>query len=236
MSMKRLAVIGAMILALVMGVCARAEERGVPFNGVILDGDRQPVKKVRVYTFDRNYYATSDKQGRFGLTDVAPTDTLTLLVGKKTVVRIPVEGRKSMRIILGDDYTMRSAVEDDSLVNLGYGYVKRREYTGSGSGISGELLRRSGATNLLQALAGKVAGLTVTPDGQVQMRGQRSLLFSSQPLFMVDGMEVETLDNVNVYDVDHVEVLKSAPQYGMRGANGAILVTTISFGNKKGRR
>lgn len=234
--MKLYGIICAMILALGMALCARGEETGVPFNGVILDADRQPVKKVRVYTFDRNYYATSDKLGRFGLTDVAPDDTLTLVVDKKTTVRIPVEGRKSLRIVLGDNHTMKTAVEDDSLVNLGYGYVKRREYTGSGSGISGELLRRSGATNLLQALAGKVAGVTVTPDGQVQIRGQRSLLFSNQPLFMVDGMEVETLDNINIYDVDHVEVLKNAPQYGMRGANGAILVTTISFGTKSRRR
>ena len=50
---------------------------------------------------------------------------------------------------------------------------------------------------------------------------------------MVDGTQVESLDFVSVYDVEHVEVLKSAPQYGMRGANGAILVTTRGATRKK---
>jgi len=214
---------------------AHADE---PFNGLILDSALQPVNKVRVYISDPNRYARSDKKGRFGLTDVQPNDTITLEFSKKKTVRIPVDGRKSLKIILATDQSIAEATQDDELVNTGYGYVKRREFTGVSSGISGETLRRSGHHNLLEALSGLVAGLTISrQDGRLvpNIRGQRSLMLSNEPLYIVDGTIVDSLDFVSVYDVDHVEVLKDASQYGSRGANGAILVTTNTGAMKKKR-
>lgn len=223
------------VIMLSIGSSAVADE---PFNGLILNENMTPVKKVKVYTTDEARYATTDKKGRFGLTDVAPTDTLTLVFKKnKKRVRIPVEGRKSMKIILRGDNEVNSASQDDELVNLGYGYVKRREFTGVSSGISGEQLRRTGQRNLLAALRGLVPGLNITDQGNgemdVNIRGQRSFLLSSTPLFLVDGVQVSSLDFISIYDVDHVEVLKDASQYGARGANGAILVTTKGAALKK---
>ncbi|MDE6417684.1 MAG: TonB-dependent receptor plug domain-containing protein, partial [Duncaniella sp.] len=173
-------------------------------------------------------------------TNILPNDTLTFDFGKKQIIRIPVDGRKSMKIIL-DLNGNPTATQDDELVNTGYGYVKRREFTGSSNGISGETLRRSSQTNLLEALSGMVAGLTISrQNGRLvpYIRGQRSLLLSNEPLYIVDGSEVENLDFLNVYDVDHVEVLKDASRYGAKGANGAILVTTTTYaaGNKGKRK
>lgn len=203
-----------------------------PFNGLILHNDNNPAKKVRVYVDDNSRYALSDKKGRFGLTDVSADDTLTLELGRKRTIRIPVEGRKSMKIIL-DGNAVAQSMEDDELVNLGYGYVKRREHTGVSSGISGDRLRQTGQRDILKALSGLVAGLNITQvngETDVNIRGQKSLVMSNTPLFIVDGTQVSSLDFVSVYDVESVEVLKDASIYGSRGANGAILVTT------KGRR
>lgn len=202
----------------------------VPFNGLILDRELKPVKKVRVYVKNPKRYATSDKQGRFGLTDVAPDDTLTLVLSKKEKLRIPVDGKASMKIILAGDGSAESEY-DEEIANTGYGYVKRREYTGVSSGISGDVLRRTGHRDILGALKGMVPGLSITGSSgsyTVTIRGEKSLMLSSEPLYLVDGVQVNSLDFVSIYDVDHVEVLKDAAQYGSRGANGAILVTTKS--------
>ena len=216
------------IAAMVSGATSVASAEDVPFNGLILDMAMKPVNKVKVYVNDPNYFARSDKQGRFGLTNISPADTLTFEFGGKRKARVPVDGRKSLKIIVDTDGNA-TATQDDDLVDTGFGYVKRREYTGSSNGLKGETLRRSGRTNLLEALSGMVAGLTVTQVGGrlvPNIRGQRSLTLSNEPLYIVDGSEVESIDNISVYDVEHVEILKDASRYGMKGANGAILVTT----------
>ncbi|MCM1137556.1 MAG: TonB-dependent receptor plug domain-containing protein [Duncaniella sp.] len=200
-----------------------------PFNGLILDIAMKPVKKVKVYVKDPKKYATTDKKGRFGLTNVNPNDTLTLVFKNKEEVRIPVDGRKSVKILLTDNFDVAEYSQDDELVNLGYGYVKRREFTGVSNGISGDRLRATGQRSVIRALAGLVPGLNVNNvygEPEVTIRGQRSFMLSNAPLYLVDGVQVESLDMISVYDVDHVEVIKDASQYGARGANGAILVTT----------
>lgn len=228
-------ILAAIALAFSLSAAPRED---VPFNGLILDAALKPINKVKVYVNDPNYAARSDKQGRFGLTNILPTDTLTFEFPSKETARIPVAGRKSLKVIL-DLNNGPIATQDDDLVNTGYNYVKRREFTGSGSGLKGETLRRSGRTYLLEALSGMVAGLTVTSrDGRLvpNIRGMRSLTLSNEPLYIVDGSEVESLDNITVYDVEHVDILKEASRYGMRGANGAIIVTTTFSQSPKNNR
>lgn len=205
-------------------------EEDIPFNGLLLDNSLQPVKKAKIYVKNPKRYASTDKQGRFGLTNVQPDDTITIELKKKQKISIPVEGRKSLKIVLANEIGITPKTEyDEEIANTGYGYVKRREYTGVSSGISGEQLRATGQRDILGALKGLVAGLTITGSSgnySVNIRGQKSLMLSSEPLYLVDGVQTNSIDHISLYDVDHVEVLKDASQYGSRGANGAILVTT----------
>lgn len=227
-----------LVMSLMMSIAVFADDR--PFNGVILNSELKPVKNVRVYLNDANYYSLTDKEGRFGLTNILPDDTLTLRISKKQIIRIPVNGRQSMRIILAAD-DKADAQQDDELVNFGFGYVKRREFTGSSSGISGETLRRTGKNDILSALAGLVTGLKISVDqdngGKVtaNIRGAQTSdltpgAFSkdASPAFFVDGIQVPSLEFMSVNDVDHVEVVKDASLYGLQGASGVILVTTKS--------
>ncbi len=208
--------------------------QGVPFNGLVTDVMGNPLRNVKVYVVSDHIYSRSDKKGRFGLTDVQPNDTLHLRY-KKLYYAIPVDGRKSITIKLGDQIDP-VAHEDEELVNWGYGYVKKRESLEVSNGISGEELIHMGQTNLLAALQGRVPGLNIGPsymgqDPKVTMRGINSINAPQTPLYIVDGVEVESLEFINVYDVDRVEVLKEASIYGVRGSNGAIIVTT-----KRGKR
>lgn len=203
----------------------QAQEKNVPFNGIVTDVADTPIKGVRIWIKTENIYARTDKKGRFGLTNVHPTDTLHVKY-KKLYYAFPVEGRKSIRIKLGDQHQIS---EDDELANIGYGWVSHRERTIPTSGISGEELIKSGKTNLLEALQGKVAGLSIhytNGKPRALIRGMGTISNETDPLFLIDGSVVDNLDFLNVYDVEHVEVLKDASIYGSRGANGAILVTT----------
>lgn len=205
------------------------EQKAVPFNGVVADILGQPLKGAKVWVVDPNYYTTTDKKGKFGLTNVQPTDTLHVKY-KKQLYLIPVDTMKSVRVRLGDElkYEVR---QDEELVNTGFGFVKRRESCNSSTGISGEVLVRTGRIDLMEALQGLVPGLTII-NGKAVIRGLATIYGSSDPIYIVDGVEVETLSYVNVYSVDRVEVLKDANLYGAKGANGAILVTTKRGGSK----
>lgn len=198
-----------------------------PFNGMVQDVLGQPMRNVKIWVTNDRQYTMSDRKGRFGLTDVKATDTLHIKY-KKQRYDIAVEGRKSMRIMIADEPRVE---EDQELVDMGYGFVRRREYTGVSNYISGEELRNTGRGSLLAALQGRVPGLNVVTgpfpsDERVSMRGITSINLDNTPLFLVDGVIVESLDHINIYDVESVEVLKDASIYGARGANGAILVHT----------
>lgn len=222
--------LGFLILAISTVSLSIADE---PFNGIIYDSQGKPLKNAKIYVSDSRKYATSDKKGQFGLTDVQPDDTIHIQIKKrKEPYVIPVEGRKSMRILLSDENPL--VEQDEELVNYGYGFVKRREYTGVSNGISGEELVRTGQTDILSALAGKVPGLDISPSG-VTIRGARSFMLSNEPLYVVDGNIVPNFYGINIRDVDHVEVLKDASIYGSRGSNGAILVFTKNGMVKKAK-
>lgn len=206
------------------------KQKAVPFNGVVADLLGQPLKGARVWVVDPNYYTTTDKKGKFGLTNVQPTDTLHIKY-KKQLYLIPVDTMRSVRVRLGDELKF-DVQQDEELVNTGFGFVKRRESCNSTTGISGEMLVRTGRTDVLEALQGLVPGLTIT-NGKAIIRGLATIYGSSDPIYIVDGVEVESLSYVNVYSVDRVEVLKDANMYGAKGANGAILVTTKRGGSKR---
>lgn len=227
--MKRLLYIFSLwLLPLAAMAQGAASDTIVPFNGLVVDLLGNPVCGVKVYTIDRHYYTVSDRKGRFGLTNVLPSDTIHLVYKRVNYV-VPVGNMKSAQIALGDQYDLQ-ATESEELLNMGYSYVKRREMVGSSAVLSGEVLRRRGYTDILQALQGLVPGVIIQTNQQGQsevcLRGVNTITGSTTPLFIVDDLVVPSFEMVSIYDVVSVEVMRDAFIYGSRGANGAILVRT----------
>ena len=197
---------------------------GTPFNGIITDPTFKPIKGAKVYVSNPKNYTKSDRHGRFGLTDVGVNDTLHIIIKMEKYV-IPVDSARSMRIVISDQ-KVQQAKEDPELVNMGYGFVSRREYNSPSNGISGDRLRATGRSDIMDALVGLVPNLERHPNGTVTIRGVNSFTGYVEPLYVIDGVIVPDLNGININDVESVEVLKDASIYGSRGAGGAILVTT----------
>lgn len=222
------------ILFLCMGMllaCSMyAQERKVPFNGVLKDFNDNPIRKARVYISSPRNYVSTTKMGLFGLTNVQPDDTIRILFDKVTY-RVPVAGKKSLIVMLDVASGQVRAMESAELIEKGFDHVSRRERD-LGTILSGSTLRKSGRSTLMAALQGRVAGLNITnveapgSEGEVNIRGVKSFTTSSTPLYVVDGMIVDTLSDIPLEDIDYVEILREAHIYGARGANGAILVFT----------
>ncbi len=125
---------------------------------------------------------------------------------------------------------MPSDVEDD--VNIGYESLKRDELTSSVSKVEIGDNESMAYSNIWDYIAAKVPGVSVSGGGSgtptIVIRGESSFTSQTQPLFVVDGLVMDDISYLSHSDVAKVEVVKggSAAIYGLRGANGAILITT----------
>lgn len=124
----------------------------------------------------------------------------------------------------------------EELVVVGYGTQKKSDLTGSVVSVKAEDMNAVPTTSVAEMLRGQAAGVVVTqsssrPGGtsDILIRGKRSLTGGNAPLFIVDGVPVNNIDDFNSQDILSVEVLKDASSqsiYGARASNGVILVTT----------
>lgn len=211
-------------LLFVLGPFVLSAQQGssdVPFNGLVTNLSGKGVK-VRVFVKNSDKRTVADRDGRFGLTNLKPNDTL-LLQYRREKVEIPLDGRRSIKVLWGG--AEPSYDEDAELVDLGFGYVKRREYAGSSSGITGEMMLQKGFTDLQTALLTLIPGLQLI-NGELVIRGQSSVNSSSAALIVCDGMPVSSLSSISIYEVKSVEVQRGNNMYGVRGGNGVILIRT----------
>ncbi|MBQ5704717.1 MAG: TonB-dependent receptor plug domain-containing protein [Alistipes sp.] len=222
--MKRLLSLVVMLLASAYVASAQQSAKDIPFNGLIISEEGYAIQKMKVQVKGRSRHAVSDKQGRFGLTNV-PGDAILEFSYKKIRFELPVNGRRSMRVIIVDG-SVKSAEESQELIDTGYSHVKRREQSSNSGVITGEELRSLGQMDLQEALLGLVPGMQLV-NGELTLRGSTSINASSKPLIFVDGMETATLSTVSINEVESVSVSRDGSMYGARGANGVIHITLI---------
>lgn len=189
----------------------------------------------------------TDNQGNYTIT--VPSETVVLqfsFVGYK-MQEISVDGRTQINVLLESDIT-----EIEELVVIGYQTKKKRDITGSISSISSSSIENAPVKDILTAMQGRAAGVQVVSnsgapgDGvSVKVRGFSSLNSGNDPLYVIDGIPVESstlstlnsfdnhglnpLSDINPADIESIEILKDASSssiYGSRAANGVILITT----------
>ena len=206
--------------SLLLGHNAAAQE---PFNGRITTPEGKGIR-ARIIVDGRDKQTFADGKGRFGLTDIKDNDKLTIIFRRDTL-HVELDGHRSAEIVwsIGDEARIEESVE---LMNYGFGYVKRRESLDYSSGISGDRLRATGAKSLVEAIQMCYPGLRYI-NGELCLLTQNSINGSSAVLILVDGNEINP-DIVNLYDVKSVEIIKGSNMYGFRGANGVVLITTMT--------
>ncbi|MDH1603195.1 TonB-dependent receptor plug domain-containing protein [Empedobacter sp. GD03739] len=137
-------------------------------------------------------------------------------------------------IQIGDPFESDSIILDQAVV-VGYGTVKKSDLTSAVSSANAKDITQIASTTAMQSLQGKLAGVNIintdTPGGTptVLVRGMGTALGGKAPLYVVDGLIVPNINNINPNDIEKIDVLKDAASsaiYGVRGANGVVVVTT----------
>ena len=168
-----------------------------------------------------------------------------LTVGDKAVLQISFVGYQTQEINTVGKTSFVVTLKEDSemleeVVVVGYGAQKKESVVGAISQVSSKELLQSPAANVSQAIAGKISGVITSQtsgapgsdDTQIYIRGRATFAGDAQPLVLVDGVERE-FSQIAPDDIETISVLKDASAtavYGVRGANGVMLITT-----KRGR-
>ncbi|MBX9189126.1 TonB-dependent receptor plug domain-containing protein [Bacteroides sp. K03] len=194
--------------------------------GRLVDAKGKAIRKALVSVKDVK--AETDRYGIFQLNNVTLQDILTVILPKtEKEVQVSVNGIAYPNIVLGLEI---SVTEDKGeIMKLMLRSLRRSRSVSSTIVVTGEELVATGESNLFNALAGKVPGFTVVMkdngDISAQLRGSTSISLDTSPLYLLDGTQVERLDNVNINDIKKVEISKDSNMYGAKGANGVIAVT-----------
>ncbi|UAK44013.1 TonB-dependent receptor plug domain-containing protein [Bacteroides nordii] len=194
--------------------------------GRLVDAKGKAIRKALVSVKDVK--AETDRYGIFQLNNVSLRDILTVILPKtEKEVQVSVNGIAYPNIALGPEI---SVTEDKGeIMKLMLRSLRRSRSVSSTIVVTGEELVATGESNLFNALAGKVPGFTVVMkdngDISAQLRGSTSISLDTSPLYLLDGTQVERLDNVNINDIKKVEISKDSNMYGAKGANGVIAVT-----------
>ena len=192
----------------------------------MVDAKGKAIRKALVSVKDVK--AETDRYGIFQLNNVSLRDILTVILPKtEKEVQVSVNGIAYPNIALGPEI---SVTEDKGeIMKLMLRSLRRSRSVSSTIVVTGEELAATGESNLFNALAGKVPGFTVVMkdngDISAQLRGCTSISLDTSPLYLLDGTQVERLDNVNINDIKKVEISKDSNMYGAKGANGVIAVT-----------
>lgn len=194
--------------------------------GRLVDAKGKAIRKALVSVKDVK--AETDRYGIFQLNNVSLRDILTVILPKtEKEVQVSVNGIAYPNIALGPEI---SVTEDKGeIMKLMLRSLRRSRSVSSTIVVTGEELAATGESNLFNALAGKVPGFTVVMkdngDISAQLRGSTFISLDTSPLYLLDGTQVERLDNVNINDIKKVEISKDSNMYGAKGANGVIAVT-----------
>lgn len=204
----------------------------VTVKGVVLDSKGETIIGANITLKGNNSIGTiTDMDGNFVIS--VPDNNSVLLVsyiGMKTK-EVRVAGNKLLKVALEDD-----SEQLDEVVVVGYGQQKKASVVGAITQTSGKVLERAGGVaDIGSALTGNLPGVVTTSstgmpgeeDPKIVIRGVSSWN-SSDPLILVDGIE-RPMNSVDISSVQSISVLKDASAtavYGVKGANGVILITT----------
>ncbi len=207
-------------------------------TGKVVDENGLPLPGANIVVLNTTIGAATDENGIYSISNV-PVGTYSLraqFVGYNPVLteNISIKPNKSIEV----NFALSSGVIlSDEIVVVGYGVQQKREVTGAATKINVDDIQKLPTTSIGNALQGAAAGVNVAHSSgapgvapQILIRGTGSL-GGNDPLYIVDGFEVDDIGYLSPNDIKDIQILKDASSsaiYGARAANGVVSVTTKS--------
>jgi TonB-linked SusC/RagA family outer membrane protein len=219
--------------------CAFSAYSQKKVSGTVVDVKGETIIGASVVEKGTTNGVITDLGGKFSLNVPVNTVLQISYVGYVTQ-EIPVGNQTILNITL-----VENSLALDEVVVVGYGTVKKGNLTSAVSHVSSKDFLGTNATNPVEQIQGKVAGVTISNTGaadpnsgaSIQVRGISSRAAGLGPLVVIDGVPGGDLYNINNNDIESIDILKDGAAsaiYGTRGSNGVIIVTTKNGGSSDG--
>ena len=209
-------------------------------TGNVKDASGDPMIGITV-SLDGKPVAVTDLDGNFTVQNAKSSSVIKLSYVGYLDQQFTVGNKNQFNLTMKED---PKALEE--VVVVGYGTMKRSDLTGAVTSVGDEAISKSVSTSIDQVLQGRAAGVQVqantgTPGGSstIRIRGTNSLNATSQPIFVIDGVIIDSssgdngdsnpLSEINPSDIVSMDILKDASAtaiYGSRASNGVIMITT----------
>ncbi len=202
-------------------------------TGIVTDKAKQTMPGVSIVIKGTTKGTVTDSDGKYSIQVPGDGTLVFSFLGYKPQ-EIAVNNRTTINVMLEE-----SMVTLSEFVVVGYGVQRKIDVTGSVAQIKGQDLSKQISPNPISSLQGKVAGVQITNNGEpgkspdIRIRGLGTYWGSSKPLYVVDGVWLDNVDFLNSNDIESVNILKDASSeaiYGIRGANGVIIISTKKGG------
>jgi len=214
------------------------KSKKITIRGIITDSTGNPIEGARILIDNKTTDVVTNGKGSYKVRTTPDAGMISVFTFNNGVDQISIEGRRTI------NFTLRSIApiqnkkpgnrEQDTEVNIGYGSTKQENITGPVNKLDMKSGKNVFYTDIYQMIAGTVSGVQVNGNS-IQIRGLTSITLSNEPLFVVDGIIVDSIDNIDPGEVESIEVLKGAAAtiYGSQGAAGVILIQRKGSGKKK---
>lgn len=201
-------------------------------RGKVTSNKGEPLPGVSIRVKNTPIGGSTDIHGSYSVKVPGATGVLVFSYMGFISQEIVINSRSQINVVLVED--IKSLEE---VIVVGYGTMKKKDVTGATARVGSKEIEKMPAQNALQAMQGRAAGVDITSNnrpgqlGSIRVRGNRSLMASNEPLYVVDGIPLAYggIDAISPHDIESIDVLKDASAtaiFGSRGANGVVLVTT----------
>ena len=227
-------------LALLLGLFCMVSFAQKTVSGTVRDIGGEPMVGVTV-SLDGKPVTVSDLDGNFTVSNVKSSSVIAFSYVGYLDQKVSAGSKTKLDVVMKEDPKSLQEV-----VVVGYGTMKRSDLTGAVTSVGDQAIEKTVSTSIDQVLAGRAAGVQVqantgTPGGSstIRIRGTNSLNATSQPIFVIDGVIIDSsagddgnsnpLSEINPSDIVSMDILKDASAtaiYGSRASNGVIMITT----------
>jgi TonB-linked SusC/RagA family outer membrane protein len=228
--LKRVAYMKTLLLICFFSLSiASAFAQNKTITGIVTDVQKDPLPGVSVAIKGTTVGTVTDLDGKYSINAKSGDLLVFTYLGMKTQ-SITVSSANTINVILEDD----SQVLTETVV-IGYGSAKKADLTGAIGSVSSEQITKQPSMNAIQSVQGKVAGVNITASDApgsnptISIRGLGTALGGREPLYIVDGFPVDNISTISPSDIVSMNILKdasSASIYGLRAANGVVMITT----------